>query len=42
MREELKKGLLFAASLLSGLILLIATVIYVLARKGLLRGIGHL
>jgi hypothetical protein len=42
MQEDVKKGLVVAAALVSGLILLLALVIFILARTGILEGIGHL
>jgi hypothetical protein len=42
MQEDVKKGLVIAAALVSGLILLLALVIFILARTGILEGIGHL
>jgi hypothetical protein len=42
MQEDVRKGLIVAAALVSGLILLLALVIFILARSGILEGIGHL
>jgi hypothetical protein len=42
MQEDVRKGLIVAAALVSGLILLLALVIFILARSAILEGIGHL
>ena len=42
MRADVKKGILFAAALLGSAILVVALVIYILARSGVLEGLSHL
>jgi hypothetical protein len=42
MRQETKKALLFAAILIGAIVVVVVTVIFVLARTGVLQGIDHL
>jgi hypothetical protein len=42
MRDDMRKSLLFAVALIGGLIVLLAVVIFVLARSGVLEGLSHL